>query len=60
MNEVKDILRDAYQEMIDRVKKDLRPGDIMRAAIYNASLDAPIFVPCRPVDCRDIANRDWR
>lgn len=36
------------------MKKDLRPGDIMRAAIYNESLDLPIYVPCRPMEEMDV------
>lgn len=39
---------------INHVKKDLRPGDIMRAAIYNKSLDLPIYVPCRPMEEMDV------
>lgn len=50
MNEVKDILKNAYENMIDSVKNDLRPGDIMRADIHNANVDLPIYVACRPVD----------
>lgn len=54
MKEVKDILKDAFEKMINHVKKDLRPGDIMRAAIYNESLDLPIYVPCRPMEEMDV------
>lgn len=53
MIEVKDILKDAYEKMIDQVKKDLRPGDIMIASIYNANLDLPIYVPCRHMEEMD-------
>lgn len=54
MKEVKDILKDAFEKLINHVKKDLRPGDIMRAAIYNESLDLPIYVPCRPMEEMDV------
>lgn len=50
LNEVKDILRVAFEKMIEHVKKNLRPGDIMRAAIHNEKLDLPIYVPCRPME----------
>ena len=53
MNEVKDILKTAFEKMIDHVKKNLRPGDIMRAAIHNENLDLPIYVPCRPMEEMD-------
>lgn len=36
--------------MIEHVKKNLRPGDIMRAAIHNEKLGLPIYVPCRPME----------
>lgn len=39
--------------MLKRVKKDLRPGDIIRAGIYNDHLDLPVFVPCRPMEEMD-------
>jgi hypothetical protein len=50
MNEVFDLLREALQNMLDRVKRDLRPGDIMRVAIHNDGLDLPVFVPFRPME----------
>ena len=50
LNEVKEIVRDAFEKMIEHVKKNLRPGDIMRAAIHNEKLDLPIYVPCRPME----------
>lgn len=50
MNEVFDLLREAFQKMIDRVKRDLRPGDIVRVAIHNEGLDLPVFVPFRPME----------
>lgn len=50
LKEVKEILRDAFEKMIEHVKKHLRPGDIMRAAIHNEKLDLPIYVPCRPME----------
>lgn len=53
LGEVKDILRDAFEKMINHVKKNLRPGDIMRGAIHNQKLDIPIYVPCRPMEEMD-------
>lgn len=50
MNEVFDLLREAFQKMLDRVKRDLRPGDIVRVAIHNEGLDLPVFVPFRPME----------
>ena len=44
MLDVKNLLQEAFQKMIDRVKKDLHPGDIMRGAIYNDHLDLPIYI----------------
>ena len=35
MLDMKNLLLEAFQRMIDRVKKDLHPADIMRGAIYN-------------------------
>lgn len=43
MVEVKNILKDAFEEMLKRVKKDLRPGDIIKAGIQNDHLDIPVF-----------------
>lgn len=53
LGEVKDILRDAFEKMINHVKKNLPPGDIMRGAIHNQKLDIPIYVPCRPMEEMD-------
>lgn len=53
LGEVKDILQDAFEKMINHVKKNLRPGDIMRGAIHNQKLDIPIYVPCRPMEEMD-------
>lgn len=53
MIEVKNLLKEAFEEMLKRVKKDLRPGDIIRAGIYNDHLDLPVFVPCRPMEEMD-------
>lgn len=39
LKDVKDVLKNAFEKMIEHVKKDFRPGDIMRAAIYNEALD---------------------
>ena len=50
MKEVKDTLKNAFQDMIDHVKSDLHHGDIMRAAIHNDHLDLPVFVPLRPME----------
>lgn len=50
MVEVKNILKDAFEEMLKRVKKDLRPGDIIKAGIQNDHLDIPVFIPCRPME----------
>lgn len=53
LKDVKDVLKDAFEKMIERVKKGLRPGDIMRAAIYNDAIDLPIYVPCRHMEEMD-------
>ena len=45
MLDMKNLLQEAFQKMIDSVKKDLHPGDIMRGAIYNDHLDLPIYIP---------------
>ena len=45
MLDMKNLLQEAFQKMIDGVKKDLQPGDIMRGAIYNNHLDLPIYTP---------------
>ena len=45
MLDMKNFLQEAFQKMIDGVKKDLQPGDIMRGAIYNNHLDLPIYTP---------------
>ena len=50
MKDAKDLLLQGFNDMIERVKKDLNPGDIMRAAIHNDALDVPVFVPCRPME----------
>ena len=55
MVEVKNLLNDAFEEMLARVKKDLRPGDLIRAAIHNDHLDLPVFIPCRPMEEMDAA-----
>ena len=47
MVDMKNLLQEAFQKMIDRVKKDLHPSDIMRGAIYNDHLDLPIYIPFR-------------
>lgn len=53
MVEVKNLLNDAFEKMLARVKRDLRPGDIIRAAIHNDHLDLPVYVPCRPMEEMD-------
>lgn len=50
MKDVQNILRNASDEMIAKVKNDLQPGDIMRAAIHNDALDIPVFIPCRQIE----------
>lgn len=35
MNEAKNLLKEAFENIIEHAKKDLRPGDIMRAVIHN-------------------------
>lgn len=53
---MKDLHREAFNQMIDRVREDLHPGNTVRAVIYNEYLDLPIFVPCRPMDTDVIMN----
>ncbi|XP_062587273.1 uncharacterized protein LOC134248892 [Saccostrea cucullata] len=53
MIEVKGLLKEAFDNMLQHVKKDLRPGDLMRGVIYNDHLDLPVFVPCRPMEEMD-------
>lgn len=36
--------------MILDMKKDLRPGDIMRGVIHNDGLDLPVYIPFRPME----------
>lgn len=50
MNEAKDLLKDAFKNIIEHAKKDLRPGDVMRAVIHNDGLDLPVFVLFRPME----------
>ncbi|KAK3107774.1 hypothetical protein FSP39_021983 [Pinctada imbricata] len=50
MKDVLQTLRKAFKDMIDKVKQDLQPGDIMRGVVHNDALDVPIFVPFRPME----------
>lgn len=50
MNEVFDLFREVFQKMLDQVKRDLHPGDIVRVAIHNEGLDLPVFVSFRPME----------
>jgi hypothetical protein len=43
-------MRKAFEEKIDRVKKDLRPGDIMRGVIHNDALDLLVYIPFRSME----------
>lgn len=45
MKEVLDLLREAFQRMLDHIKRELSPGDIIRVAIHNDRLHLPVFVP---------------
>jgi hypothetical protein len=50
MREVKNLLGEAFDQMIDQVKKDLRPGDIVRGVVHNDALDLPVYIPFRPME----------
>ena len=50
VTEMTDVLKRAFQDMIDHVRKELQPGDIMRGAINNDNLSHSIFVPCRRME----------
>jgi hypothetical protein len=50
MKEVKNLLGEAFDQIIDQVKKDLRPGDIVRGVIHNDALDLPVYIPFRPME----------
>lgn len=45
-NEVKEIVCDVFEKMIEYVKKNFCFGDIMRVVIYNEKLDLFIYVLC--------------
>lgn len=44
MNEVKNFLKEVFENIIEYVKKDFCFGDIMRVVIYNDGLDLLVFV----------------
>lgn len=46
MIEVKNFLKEVFEEMLKRVKKDFCLGDIIRVGIYNDYLDLLVFVFC--------------
>lgn len=50
MKEVNNLLKEAFDKMILDMKKDLRPGDIMRGVIHNDGLDLPVYIPFRPME----------
>lgn len=50
MKEVNNLLKEAFDKMILDMKKDLRPGDIMRGVIHNDGLDIPVYIPFRPME----------
>ncbi|KAK3086426.1 hypothetical protein FSP39_018325 [Pinctada imbricata] len=50
MKDVLQTLKKAFKDMIDKVKQDLQPGDIMRGVVHNDALDIPIFVSFRPME----------
>ena len=50
MVDAKNVLRRAFEEMLNEVKEHLHPGDIMRGVIYNEHLDLPIYIPCQKME----------
>ena len=47
MVDAKNVLRRAFEEMLNEVKEHLHPKDIIRGVIYNEHLDLPIYIPCQ-------------